>query len=450
MKRNSGGALAMALVMVGGVMISVNPAQGQPQIPNGGRSTAQRVIMAKAKQHNPSDGLAVSISMAKRVFAPSEPISLRFALTNTSAFTVSVLAWGTPLEGFKKDMFVVAWQGMRVPYAGMLVKRGKPTPADYVAIKPGATLSAVVDLAEGYAIQQPGEYSVEFAAGLPDVQSDAAVQGGKGAPNAVRVSLPALSFVLTGNRPRAPSAKRKAKGFTTCTPSEQQIIGDSFQAAQGYADAALNALQTAGDPATAPRYATWFGTYAPVRYTTVQSHFLALSIAFNTQGLAGFDWVCNPVDCDPGVFAYVFPGDPYTINLCSGFWGASTTGTDSRAGTLVHETTHFTIIAGTQDHAYGQNAAQSLASSDPDRAVNNADNHEYFAENTPPLSMGPTITATATGTPTATATSTSEPQETVTLTPTATDAATNTPEPSATPQATPELSLDVFLPIAVR
>ncbi|MFZ1224247.1 MAG: M35 family metallo-endopeptidase, partial [Dokdonella sp.] len=59
------------------------------------------------------------------------------------------------------------------------------------------------------------------------------------------------------------------------------------------------------------------------------------------------------------------------------------TGTDSRAGTLVHETSHFNVVAGTQDNGYGQTAAHNLAVSNPAKAVANADNHEYFAENTP-------------------------------------------------------------------
>jgi hypothetical protein len=37
------------------------------------------------------------------------------------------------------------------------------------------------------------------------------------------------------------------------------------------------------------------------------------------------------------------------------------------------------------DIVYGQAGAKSLAASDPNGAINNADNHEYFAENTPSL-----------------------------------------------------------------
>ena len=60
-------------------------------------------------------------------------------------------------------------------------------------------------------------------------------------------------------------------------------------------------------------------------------------------------------------------------------------GTDSKGGTLVHEMSHFNVVAGTDDHAYGQSAAASLAISNPAQAVDNADSHEYFGENTPAL-----------------------------------------------------------------
>ncbi|CCO33040.1 Peptidyl-Lys metalloendopeptidase Short=MEP [Rhizoctonia solani AG-1 IB] len=58
-------------------------------------------------------------------------------------------------------------------------------------------------------------------------------------------------------------------------------------------------------------------------------------------------------------------------------------GTDSKAGTIVHEASHFPEYAGTADHAYGQGACRDLARNDPNRAAMNADSHEYFAENQP-------------------------------------------------------------------
>jgi peptidyl-Lys metalloendopeptidase len=69
--------------------------------------------------------------------------------------------------------------------------------------------------------------------------------------------------------------------------------------------------------------------------------------------------------------------------MCNAFWSAPVSGTDSKGGTIVHEMSHFNVVAGTDDIVYGQSGAKSLALSNPAQAIQNADSHEYFAENTP-------------------------------------------------------------------
>ena len=44
---------------------------------------------------------------------------------------------------------------------------------------------------------------------------------------------------------------------------------------------------------------------------------------------------------------------------------------------------HFDVVASTSDWVYGQSAAKNLAATNPTNALDNADNHEYFAENNP-------------------------------------------------------------------
>jgi len=96
---------------------------------------------------------------------------------------------------------------------------------------------------------------------------------------------------------------------------------------------------------------------------------------------AGVAFDCK---CKQNYYAYVYPNQPYNIYLCKVFWTAPLSGTDSKAGTLIHEMSHFNVVAGTDDVVYGQTGAMNLASNDPNLAITNADNHEYFAENTPP------------------------------------------------------------------
>lgn len=52
-------------------------------------------------------------------------------------------------------------------------------------------------------------------------------------------------------------------------------------------------------------------------------------------------------------------------------------------GILVHEASHFKANGGTKDYVYGMEKCKRMARNNPDNAVNNADNYEYFAQNAP-------------------------------------------------------------------
>ncbi len=80
-------------------------------------------------------------------------------------------------------------------------------------------------------------------------------------------------------------------------------------------------------------------------------------------------------------FAYVYPNDKtHKIYLDEAFDKAPATGRDSKAGTLCHEMSHFNDVGGTKDHVYGEKNAMELAKKHPDKALNNADNFEYYCE----------------------------------------------------------------------
>jgi peptidyl-Lys metalloendopeptidase len=80
----------------------------------------------------------------------------------------------------------------------------------------------------------------------------------------------------------------------------------------------------------------------------------------------------------PNEFAHVFRNIPNEVWLGPAFFAAPSTGTDSKPGTIVHETSHLAV--GTGDFAYGELGAENLAVQDPNTAMQNADNYEYFAE----------------------------------------------------------------------
>jgi len=143
---------------------------------------------------------------------------------------------------------------------------------------------------------------------------------------------------------------------------------------------ALKDIQVAniwGGPTVA--YAKAFGAYDQQRGQTVENNLQSINGAL--QGTLTFNSI-TPSDPNysTSLFAYVTIGVPGVINLGPAYWQASPVGTDSQAGTIVHEVSH--LVAGTQDYAYGQNALQ-LATTNPGKAIQNADNYEYYAESFP-------------------------------------------------------------------
>lgn len=122
------------------------------------------------------------------------------------------------------------------------------------------------------------------------------------------------------------------------------------------------------------RFREWFGTDSEEARQRMREHMLKMRDKLLREELV--------VGSEEGPYAHVFPWGN-TVNLDGRFWTAPRTGEDSRAGTIVHETSHFSDAGGTKDHAYGRSACRTLANTDPAKAQNNADSHEYWLETLP-------------------------------------------------------------------
>lgn len=309
-----------------------------------------------------------------------------YQLVNNSATTIHVLRWQTPVDGVSADLFRVVRDGEEVAYTGMMVKRVAPRAEDYIELKPGEGISAEVDLSAYYDMRSGGRFEVSYTRDASDVVREAALatKGGVDtgvaafdlARGTVEVHVDAAASPLDMSIDAlGPSPLAATNSFVSCSNTRQTQLATARNSSVTYANNSKSYL-TAGTLGS--RYTWWFGSYTSARYSTVRSHFTNIASALSSQPYT-FNCSCT----DSGTYAYVYPTQPYKVWLCGAFWAAPNTGTDSRAGTLVHETSHFNVVAGTDDWAYGQTAAHNLATSNPTKAVDNADNHEYFAENTP-------------------------------------------------------------------
>lgn len=328
---------------------------------------------------------AGDVPLAATLEAGDAPGELRFRLTNTGARALAVLPAGTPLEAeLSADVFrLIPATGERgatapAPYRGRRVKRVPPAPGDLVTLAPGESASASLPIGRYYAVPFAGDYRVAYVGGV-----DVAEAGAHAARTLRRVRLVARGPRLFLD-PDAAEPRARPAVFARCDASRRVALDETTAAAERLVAEALAALDAAAGAAlaSAPRYTRWFGPWRAARERRVRRTFAALLDALGGATLS-YDCGCD----DPTLYAFVYPSRLHDVFVCPAFFRAPLLGRDSRAGTLVHELSHFEAIAGTVDHAYGSVDAASLARADADRAVGNADSYEYFAENEPALPM---------------------------------------------------------------
>jgi peptidyl-Lys metalloendopeptidase len=322
--------------------------------------------------------LSLSAKSDAALVSESEDVIVRFGLKNNGKAPVHVLKWAIPLTGLEGKLFNVTLDGEPVAYLGRIYKRPSPTDNDFFKMGASESLMKDVNLTSLYDFSRSGLYSITYRVAHPFKNDN----GRKVAKGLVSETLKVwIDGRPTAKVEKAGSTEQQAvaavTSYVSCSKTQQKKIDSALSAAQGMASESLAYL--AGMSTSSVRYDTWFGTYSSRLWGGVYDNFAAISDALDNKPMT-FD--CS---CTQNYFAYVYPNSPYNIYLCSVFWRVSTTGTDSKAGTIIHETSHFNVVAGTDDYVYGQTGAMQLADSSPNQATNNADNHEYFAENTPSL-----------------------------------------------------------------
>lgn len=320
----------------------------------------------------------ISLSAEKKAFGASEAVIVHVKITNPNTQALRILKWHTPASDTKGRLFIVKLNGKPVQYLGALYKRAAPTDADYITLEPGASQEYDVDLSDSYDFSESGEYEIIYDTAASDLYNGEAGTRISGQMKSGRLSLNVDGRPTPARKLEPVNAISGSNSYAGCDAGQQSALVTARNDSSTYANEALAYFTSnkAGD-----RYVKWFGVVDSARWSLVKSHFTSIAYFADTASLT-FDCTCT----NSGVYAYVYSNDPSRMYLCGAFWNyAPATGTDSKAGTLIHEMSHYTILGGTDDHVYGQSGAMNLAITSPDLAVMNADSHEYFAENTPAI-----------------------------------------------------------------
>ena len=154
---------------------------------------------------------------------------------------------------------------------------------------------------------------------------------------------------------------------------------------------AFDALSAATVQITAQNgaYRTWFGRWDAVRSKEVRTIVSALKNAIRTSKIT---YVCESAStstCNGGTYAYVYPSDSSTIYLCPPYFELPALSdatflevfnSGTRAGTIIHEMSHYNNVGATNDYCYNRDVCADFARAAPNRAASNADSFQYFAE----------------------------------------------------------------------
>jgi len=309
------------------------------------------LIATLLQNHNPDAGTSVTLE-----------------LSNSADQTVALLRWHLPLDNrFVSDSFNVQLNGRTVRYIGPLVKYAGPSVDDYVLIAPNESITFDIQLHNYYDFSLPGQYYVFFEADVLDYYY--IPQNSMGIPRSREEFTPCMGVIsnrlqITTNESLAP----KAFAPYPCSDEEKDQMAEAAASQKIMIGHAVGGIE--GD---SPTYREWMGAFSNSRHQTARE-----CVSEIHQNIV-VNYACDDM---AGVFAYVYPNDlSHTIYCCSVFWTVPVEGGyDTKAGTLIHELSHFNNICGTDDWAYGVTNARALARSNPDRAINNADNYEYFCE----------------------------------------------------------------------
>jgi len=303
--------------------------------------------------------VAIAFAVEVKVsISESNPLQAEFTLVNPTDAAVSVLHWGTPLEGVRSNYFDIRDEkGNRLEYLGMLVRRGpNPLPEEYTALPAHSSLTVAVDLWSNYKFDSIGQFTLTLDLPLTD--------------NVFQISKEVVAFELK-SLPFRELTRPVLRDYFNCLNNEITIIVNSVSGATSECATAFNCMNAGSCYDLSVR---WFGTYSDANYNYDMAIFNAVRNRLNN---AIFNAYCNPAGCGNNVYAYVYPSDAtLTVYLCNLFW----TIPNERVNTIVHEMSHFNSLGQTGDYAYGQNACLNLARTNPNSASMNADSVCYFSE----------------------------------------------------------------------
>ncbi|KAI0200948.1 neutral protease 2-like protein [Astrocystis sublimbata] len=320
-------------------------------------------------------------SMGKRVSPLDVQIKkvgnsgLKATITNTGAEDLKVLKTGTLLDSAPVEKVHVFQGSNKLDFQGIRLRVSNTgfDEESFQTIPAGQAIEVNFDAAELHDFSTTAEYDFVANGVLSYAAADSTEIAG-----AVPYSSNTLTAEVDGAKAaevRSAFLNKRTSVQSDCTGSKLTATRNAVSACRSFAAAASSAALS--NTAKVQEY--FKSTSVGSRVASVFSK--VISECGSTSGGVSRTY-CSDVygACSSNVLAYTLPSASYIVN-CPLYFSALP-GTSNQchaqdqATTTLHEVTHLSQIAGTDDLGYGYAAATRLSSS---QALNNADSYALFA-----------------------------------------------------------------------
>lgn len=323
-----------------------------------------------------------------------ERVTCKVTITNNQDVDCYLLKRSTPLDAVGTNIFSVTQEeGASVEFEGMLFQRIPPTQDEYVLIRSKASVHSTVDLSQTYRLDKRSSYKVRLDSVWTYHQQDISNSSHQ------HVSSGVEHFKMVGDETRYTPTQAEALRRNALLIEALDVDFPEFVKAGKYVTPAIAGTPRGTDisdtlnvyaamynilPASynavdsnAALYRKYFGYPYKAYVDKVRGAYLNIKYAVERyQYTFYFDGPeCLKIE---NVIAYTYHGSS-VIYLCQLYRPEpAIKGVNTKLGTVLHEFTH--AVAYTEDITYGDSSCEYLAKTQPDQAVNNADNYHYFTE----------------------------------------------------------------------
>ncbi|XP_011406615.2 PREDICTED: uncharacterized protein LOC105314252 [Amphimedon queenslandica] len=315
-------------------------------------------------------------------------VDCSFQFTNVVDEDYYLLKRDTPLEGLRSPFVSVSHDGVSLQYEGYLFYSMPPLKDEFILLKAGESVTATAQINNIFTFSSDGMYNIRYNKPLKVLLKDK-MELQSDSENIEEVDLmkvevsESVDIQLENtdllSRPVKEEVKEGDEVYSQACNNIFQFVGGNSNARD---DTRLvhdmlcdGLLRARNNVRRSPLYRRWFGDFNRRRANVVRS-ILQKShdkIAYNRLT---YDFTGD--ECTGSNFAYTcFHSN--VVFLCDLYIGHSAfcgSAMYNKERTLAHEWTH--AGGNTWDHIYGSAESQQLATDEPDKAVDNADNYSFF------------------------------------------------------------------------